>query len=220
VVKRLRILSFRKASFGLRTPLGRRALRRGVGASIEHSAAFAGRAFASIVDVGANRGQFAVFARSWFPTARIISFEPQPHAVATFRKIFAQEPDVTIYPIALGACTAEMKLHVTARDDSSSLFHVGRIQHQEFGTSEVGIIPVEVDRLDHVLTAPDLVPPALLKIDVQGYEMEVLRGSEELLRSFDGIYLEGSYRELYEGQELIDYNSVSSGVRLRSSDRV
>ena len=49
-----------------------------------------------------------------------------------------------------------------------------------------------------------LHPPALLKIDVQGYELEVLKGCADLLASFKYVLIEGSYVELYEGQALKD----------------
>jgi hypothetical protein len=48
------------------------------------------------------------------------------------------------------------------------------------------------------------VEPALLKIDVQGFEMEVLRGAVEILSSFSSIYVECSFIELYSGQALIN----------------
>ncbi|MFX8747328.1 FkbM family methyltransferase, partial [Acinetobacter baumannii] len=48
----------------------------------------------------------------------------------------------------------------------------------------------------------DLATPALLKIDVQGGELDVLKGAESLLSSFAAIYVECSYVSLYEGQAL------------------
>jgi hypothetical protein len=74
-----------------------------------------------------------------------------------------------------------------------------------------------VRRLDDVLTEPGPARPCLLKIDVQGYELEVLRGGEETLRSVDEVFVECSFVELYTGQalagELIAY-LCSKGFRL------
>jgi FkbM family methyltransferase len=197
------LLRARKLLFAMSTGIGRRALFHGVGACIEHGPAFVGRSFATVVDIGANRGQFTLFSLSRFPNARIISFEPQPEANGRFRKVFEGVRNVTLHPLAVGPQSARMDLHVTARNDSSSFLSVGSRQREEFGTSEVGKITVDVRRLDEVLSEADLVAPALLKIDVQGFEASVLKGCGSLLSKFDTIYLEGSYVELYEGQPLI-----------------
>jgi len=54
------------------------------------------------------------------------------------------------------------------------------------------------------LTKQDIKPPALLKLDVQGYELQALQGCLSLLASFKYIYCECSFIELYEGQVLAD----------------
>ena len=56
--------------------------------------------------------------------------------------------------------------------------------------------------LDAFLKREELSDIALLKIDVQGYELEVLKGCESLLDLFDAVYVECSFVELYEGQAL------------------
>jgi len=56
--------------------------------------------------------------------------------------------------------------------------------------------------LDNFISAADLVAPALLKIDVQGFELEALQGCASLLGSFQYVYVECSFVELYEGQAL------------------
>jgi hypothetical protein len=49
-----------------------------------------------------------------------------------------------------------------------------------------------------------LESPALLKIDVQGGELDVLSGSDDLLGCFDAVYVECSYLQMYEGQPLVE----------------
>ena len=65
-------------------------------------------------------------------------------------------------------------------------------------------VAVEVHRLDDVLQRADIAAPALLKLDVQGYELQALRGCETLLDAFAWVYCECSFVELYEGQVLAD----------------
>ena len=78
--KLLRLLADRRFRAGL---------RYGVGATIEHAGALAGRDFASVVDIGANRGQFTLFAAGLFPQARIFAFEPLPGPYAVLARIAA-----------------------------------------------------------------------------------------------------------------------------------
>jgi len=197
------VLRLQKLIYAMRSEIGRRALWYGVGASVEHVPALRGQEFSTVIDVGANRGQFSVFARTLYPQARIFSFEPLPAAGACFRKIFARDDKVTLYSVALGDVDGVTALHVAAKNDSSSLLPIGPAQRATFGTREVDTVPVEVLRLDEVLSTNDISRPALLKIDVQGAEAEVLRGCRILLGCVDAVYLEGSYIELYQGQKLI-----------------
>jgi FkbM family methyltransferase len=180
-----------------------RALRRGVPAGVEHDSVLRSLDCRTVVDVGANRGQFALAARHRWPTARIVSFEPLEHPAATFAEIFDDDDLVTLHDAAIGPSEELGTMHLSGRDDSSSLLAITELQDTVFpGTAEVGTVSVRVAPLGAFVDAASLEPPALLKIDVQGYELEVLRGCEPLLRSFDRIYCECSFVELYRGQGL------------------
>jgi hypothetical protein len=63
---------------------------------------------------------------------------------------------------------------------------------------------VKVAPLDEFLTPEQIIEPALLKLDVQGYELEALKGCETLLDRFAYAYVECSFMELYAGQALAD----------------
>ena len=197
----------------------RAALRQGVAAAVEHRKVAFEREPRTVLDVGANRGQFALFALQRFPDADVHCFEPVPAALTTLRRVLAGRDDVHVYPVALGAEAGEAQLHVSASDDSSSLLAVGsRLQDEYPGTRPVEEISVPVARLDALLDPDDLRRPCLMKIDVQGFEAEVLRGSAALLPMVDDILVEGSFVELYEGQPLADdlvARLLVEGYRLR-----
>jgi len=180
-------------------------LRHRVAASVEHEAALQGLGCKTVVDIGANRGQFALAARASYPHARIVAFEPLPGPARVFRQVFANEPQVSLHEAAVGPEAVRVDMHVSARDDSSSLLPIGREQTRIFpGTEEAGTAPVDVRRLEEVLHPEEIVSPALLKLDVQGFELEALRGCEPLLELFSWVYCECSFRTLYEGQALAD----------------
>lgn len=198
----LMLLKYRKALFSLLRPPLWPALANRVAPSIEHHAALAGRQFKSIVDVGANRGQFVLFARMINRDATIIAFEPLEAPRRICERLFARDPQVSIRNVAIGASQHGALMFVAAKDDSSSLLAVGGVQHEVFGTTAQQTQPVEVRRLEDCIAAEVLTAPALLKIDVQGGELDVLRGAESLLTSFAAIYVECSYVPLYDGQAL------------------
>lgn len=194
-----------KLSRVLGEPSYRRGLRHGVAASTEHEAIPFRRDFATVVDVGANRGQFALFAARSFPRASLICFEPLEQPRARLRRVMAHRSGFRVFEVAASEQSGTAEFHVSRADDSSSLLPIGQRQRESFpGTEEQATIRVEVRRLDEVLQATDLAFPALLKIDVQGGELGVLKGATAVLGSVSAILVEASFVELYDGQPLVD----------------
>jgi FkbM family methyltransferase len=182
-----------------------RLLRHRVAAGVEHERLLSGLDCRTVVDIGANRGQFALVTRRCMPQARIISFEPQPTPAATFRTVFAGDARVTLHEVAIGPVTGDATIHVSRRDDSSSLLPITARQVALFpGTEESSTAIVRVAPLREFISAAEIEAPALLKVDVQGYELEALRGSEDMLGQFAFVYAECSFVELYGGQALAD----------------
>ncbi|ABA58003.1 Methyltransferase FkbM [Nitrosococcus oceani ATCC 19707] len=182
------------------------ALRYGVAAGVEHVRALKSLGeMGTVVDIGANRGQFALAARHCFPGARIVSFEPLPGPAEKFRRVLAGDSRLVLHQVAIGPARGEETIHISAADDSSSLLPITGMQRSLFpGTGEVGTAVVQVAPLSEFLPAEEIEPPALLKLDVQGYELEALKGCEALLSRFSTVYAECSFAELYEGQALTD----------------
>lgn len=179
------------------------ALRKGVAAAVEHTAADFRDDVRTVIDVGASRGQFATFALHRFPACKLLCFEPLPDALMVLRQVVPSDR-ATIHPAALGKEQAELELHVSARDDSSSLLPIGTRQVEAFpGTEEQRRERVQVDLLKDFLGA-GLPRPTLLKIDVQGYELAVLEGAGHSLNLVDEVFVECSFVELYTGQPLAD----------------
>lgn len=176
-----------------------RPLSNGVLASMEHAHIPFGADFGTVLDVGASRGQFAVFARSRWPRAGIIGFEPLPGPAAAARRVLGA--DAVVHEVALGRDTGRATLNVSGHDDSSSLLDIGRQADEFAGTAAVGTLEVDVRRLADFID-PTLPGPVLLKIDAQGYELEVLAGAGDGLRHVDEIYCECSFLELYRGQPM------------------
>lgn len=189
----------------LQVPFWRGVLKKHrVAASVEHEAVLRLLGHIDlIVDIGANRGQFSLLGRHCYPTTRIISFEPLPSPAQTYCSVFAADERVTLFQSAIGPKQGNVPIHISARDDSSSLLPISDLQVQTFsGTAEVGTTFVAVAPLSKFLQADDIVGRSLLKIDVQGFEYEALQGCKCLLHRFTYILCECSFVELYSGQQL------------------
>jgi FkbM family methyltransferase len=207
-------MTIKKITFRIRklwaimvTSLWRRALLRfGVAAGIEHFLVLRSLGeVRTVVDVGANRGQFALVARRCFSSARIISFEPLPKPAAIFRRLFENDPKAVVHQVAIGTHAGTAIIHISGRDDSSSLLPITDTQSSIFeGTAEVGTSEVRLGPLEAYVARSEVTEPALLKLDVQGFELAALAGCVSQLERFSWIYVECSFMELYKEQALAD----------------
>jgi FkbM family methyltransferase len=159
----------------------------------------------TVVDVGANEGQFGVSLRAAGYRGRIISFEPLRAAHARLARRSEADPAWTVPErAAIGEQDGEVEIHVSANSYSSSVLPMlARHTSAAPDSQVVGTERVPLRRLDSVL--PGTVDPGnsvFLKIDTQGYEDRVLAGARETLKSIRGLQLELSLVGLYQGQVL------------------
>jgi FkbM family methyltransferase len=172
----------------------------GIVAGLEHKAVLY-EDLKTIIDIGANKGQFALAGR-FFTKAHITSFEPLESPAKKFIKIFKDYDDVVLKKIAIGPKNQDSKIFITNNDDSSSLLEIGDLQGNIYDTRVVGTENISIKPLHEVVDEASIISPSLLKIDVQGYEEQVIDGCRKIINSFDYIYCECSYVELYKGQAL------------------
>lgn len=153
----------------------------------------------TVIDVGANKGQFSRAAAMAFPGARIIAFEPQAEVAAVWRRNLADVPDAEVHACALGAEPGTVTFHPHEYSLSSSVLPVAG---SSMAAEELASIEVPVRTLDEALAGEALAGPVLLKLDVQGYELEVLRGGGRTLGQVDALVVELAFERHYEGQPL------------------
>jgi len=159
----------------------------------------------TIIDIGANKGQFSLAVKSIYPKAKIFSFEPLTNPANKFKKLFKNNKKINFFQSAIGTKKDLVDIYVSKRDDSSSLLKIGKNQTTIFpGTKESHKEKIKIAPLSYYLNKDDLHQPSLMKIDVQGFELEVIKGCQDLLINIDYIYVECSFVELYEGQALAD----------------
>jgi FkbM family methyltransferase len=160
-----------------------------------------GLAPATVIDVGANTGQFAVAAAMLFPGASVHSFEPLPEQAGTLRKNVSKLPCIKVYQIALGESAGKARLFVNKHSHSSSILPLGAAHKEAFPGAQVkGEITVDVAALDEALGDVEMRRPVLLKMDAQGYEKHILMGASKTLSRIDYVLAEISFTPLYEGE--------------------
>ena len=183
-------------------PVYRRGFLFGVGPSVEHADALSKYDFDCVLDVGANKGQFALFSRRTFPNCQIISFEPLSRPGNIFTRLFERDPKTRLVAAAIATNSGTITMHITDQDNSSSPLDLDQSQQQIFGSRVVERRDVPCGPLKQFLAEGELGTHTLLKIDTQGFELEVLRAAEDLLDDIEAIYCEASFLCLYKGQAL------------------
>src|SRR5438034_5444842 len=160
----------------------------------------------AVVDVGANEGLFAKRLRDDGFSGRIVSFEPLSSAFALLASASADDPNWECVQLALGATTGEATLNVARNLASSSFLPMDSgLPEAEPRVAYVGREECSLSTLD--VLAPDLFQPEerlYLKLDVQGFELEVLRGAEATLARVLALDVELSQTLLYQGAPLMD----------------
>lgn len=217
-------LRARKLLWLARRPQRRVLLRHGVAPSIEHDDLLSGRKFRSVVDVGANVGQFAIWAADVLRADRIVCVEPLPKTVERLRHVVPRlRPcEVEIVVAALGSTPSRQLLHVTAAADSSSLLSVAAAARVRPALQETETVEVDVLVGDDALPGP-FEKPLLVKLDVQGAELDVLAGMPKLLAVADAVLVEVSFAPLYDGQadpSAVVAHLLSAGFTLTGVARV
>lgn len=160
----------------------------------------------SVLDIGANIGQYASSLRSAGFAGRIVSCEPQSSAYGRLASRAAKDPRWEAVPTAAGAEDSTMRINVAQNSYSSSFLPVARLQLDITPASRtVDTEEVSVTTVDALVERHDLDPSnLLLKVDAQGYEQYVLDGASRTLESVAALQLELSFAVLYEGQQLFD----------------
>ncbi len=127
-----------------------------------------------IIDAGANVGQSVLKFRSAFPYADIYSFEPVHSVFTRLSANTAGLDRIHLFQLALGATAGTASIHLRAHDTTHTLLAVDDALAEE---------TIVVETIDRICRSYHLPSIDLLKIDVEGFDLEVLKGAEGMLRS-------------------------------------
>lgn len=162
-----------------------------------------------VLDVGANKGQFAIQLLKSAYTGRIISFEPLPGVYDELKQLSDKYPKWQTENLAVGNELGSISINVSENTESSSVLPMLNSHFELAPESKyINAITVPITTLDQYCSENKIVGQnVFLKIDVQGYEDSVISGSLNLLNRVKVLQLEISFTPLYE-KSLVYYEMM------------
>jgi FkbM family methyltransferase len=153
----------------------------------------------TVFDVGANVGQSIVDFKALLPSSVLHSFEPGPEAFRQLEATTLGLENVRLVNVAVGSVPGTQTLIENSDSDMSSFLRPAKAAWAP--RSIVRETEVTVTTLDDYCRDAHVNRIDLLKIDTQGYELEVLRGATRLMadKHIGLIFLEVTFADLYEG---------------------
>ncbi|WP_028521867.1 FkbM family methyltransferase [Runella limosa] len=155
----------------------------------------------TIIDVGSNIGQYALASHRFYPNVQIYCFEPVPACFQQLQKNTNKITSITSFNNALGHSNGQIAFFENKHTHASSALKVSDYQQSTVPkTKEFRETKVDSIRLDDFNFPTILERPLLLKLDVQGYEKNVLEGANAFLQKVDYILLETSFISMYKNE--------------------
>jgi len=131
-----------------------------------------------VFDVGANVGQTAFYFDRWFPDARIHSFEPIPETFRVLEAKVSRHPKIRCHPIALGSTNEVKRIRLMRDSELNTLVHEPALESE----ATDGFADVTITTIADFCEKEQIREIDLLKMDTQGYEVNVLTGAKDRLR--------------------------------------
>lgn len=167
----------------------------------------------SAVDIGGNVGDYTRMLLD-LNIPRVTTFEPVPASFERLRAAFEGDERVELHPVAVGEYVGGVTLNLPSDSETSVLASRG---DGASGFTAATLVPIEVPMvtLDSAFDDGRALPD-FLKIDVEGYEQEVLAGCRNLIRSgsLKAVQIEFSYHHIARGTTLKTFETLLPGYRL------
>jgi len=174
----------------------------------------------TIIDIGANNGEFAEFLSSYFGANRTIAIEPLPECAAQIRKRNKAIKNLSVLQYAVSDCNGKSLLFENDYSPASSLLQISTDSIREFPqtTNVKKQIEIEVKCLDDLIDLSAVEKEILIKIDVQGFEDKAINGGKKVFSAAKFVIIEMSFVPMYDGQPLFeDINKMLVDIGFRLS---
>ncbi len=160
-----------------------------------------GFAFSGVLDIGAYEGEFSILARQFFPNASVLMVEPQPQKRAGLDALAsALGGDVRIESVLLGDEDCDGRAFHQLRTPFGS---TGSSLYEELSDYPRDVLTLPMRRLDSLVRSHAGRTFDLVKIDVQGAELDVLRGAGAMIQTVKALCIELSLHPVNRGAPLL-----------------
>lgn len=157
----------------------------------------------TVLDIGASKGNAAIYFHKLFPEAQIFSFEPLKDCYKIMLEKTKQLPNFRAFNVALGDRAGTGTINRSSYSGSSSLREMAELHKNAFpytaGQREESI---DIETLDNLMRSEKLEADILVKMDAQGFEDKIILGGMATIKRAKIILIETSFQELYKGQPL------------------
>ena len=192
-----------KIIFAIRNKILLQCMRYNAWPAIEHYETLKKINFDTLIDIGANKGQFSKLVQILNPDCNVYSFEPVSRALSSFKN-FCHNENFHSFNHAVGSKSDEKNIIVSRSHDNSS-FLAPTLEQDKLSGGKSRFKYLEKSTIRMLDDSNiNISGNSLLKIDVQGYELEVLMGAQKTLKSIKYLIIEVSRHRLYEGQSIED----------------
>jgi FkbM family methyltransferase len=149
-----------------------------------------------IFDVGAHAGEFTKLCRTIWPAAKLTCFEVLPSPLRELRQWCARDGNADVIELLLGSESKEaVPLHELGTASSILDEHIAQ-------RSRTRLYPMRT--IDEIVASRCIAAPDFLKLDVQGYELEVLKGAQHALTTISAILAEINLLDIHKNVPLLD----------------
>jgi FkbM family methyltransferase len=155
-----------------------------------------------IYDIGAYKGTWSLMAQAITKCEIIHAFEPLKMHVDQLYPGVGQNQNIIFHNVAVGSVPGNQEINITNRSDASSLLLPTDKVLTQYEVAKIESESVKVVTLDSYVSDNNLQSPDLIKLDVQGYELEVLKGALNCISQATWILCEVSFQEYYLNQPL------------------
>lgn len=159
----------------------------------------------SVIDVGASIGDTSENFCNIFPNALVHAFEPYPPFQEFIRQKSVKNSRIKLVPFAMAKTSGDVVMHINQSEGTNSLLKPN-IQGQDSVYGELlkgkGTIKIKATSLDDWIRKAGVKKVDILKLDIQGFELEALRGAEASLgnRQIMSIFCEVMFNKFYQAQ--------------------
>ena len=158
----------------------------------------------TVVDGGAFVGEITAAYLATFPESHVWAVEPAPHSIAALQAPYAGEPRVTLVPAALAAAAGSATLSINGAEATDSLLPLdaASAEYLDYPVATLSSNVVNTIDVDSLCRAQGIERLSILKLDIQGTEMEVLAGARRLLAEerIDPLFTEFNFVSVYQRQ--------------------